>query len=282
MSGKYKYTDQTKLVFIVSMVVLVTGAIVVVGPFLWMLLTSLKTYEESTSINPFVIIPGKIRFDAYITITNFYNYGRLYFNTITLIILRIFCGVVTSCMAGYAFGRLNFFGKPFFFALVLVQMMVPGQIFVLPQYLMIVKLKALNTMFALLFPGLITTFGTFLMRQAFKSLPSSIEESAKVDGANPLQIFTFIMLPMVNSGMVALGIFTALFAYKELLWPLVVNTANYAMPLSSALAKLQGQSITYFPDLMAAATLGSIPMIVIYIIFQKRFIQGIATTGLKL
>jgi multiple sugar transport system permease protein len=87
---------------------------------------------------------------------------------------------------------------------------------------------------------------------------------------------------MITSGMVALGIFTALFAYKELMWPLIVNTANEAMPLSSALAKLQGQAITYFPELMAAATLASIPMIVIYLIFQKRFIEGIATTGLKL
>ena len=264
------------------MLLLIVGAITVAVPFLWMLLTSLKTYEESTSLNPYVIFPEKIRFDAYITVTNTYNYGRLYFNTITLIVLRIFCGIVTSCMAGYAFGRLNFFGKPFFFSLILVQMMVPGQIFVLPQYLMIVKLKMLNTMFALLFPGFITTFGTFLMRQFFKTLPSSLDESARMDGANPIQIFTFIMLPMVNSGMVALGIFTALFAYKELLWPLVVNTANYAMPLSSALAKLQGQAITYFPDLMAAATLASIPMIAIYIIFQRKFIQGIATTGLKL
>jgi len=275
-------SDQSNLTFAVSMLLLIVGAITVAVPFLWMLLTSLKTYEESTSLNPYVIFPEKIRFDAYITVTNTYNYGRLYFNTITLIVLRIFCGIVTSCMAGYAFGRLNFFGKPFFFSLILVQMMVPGQIFVLPQYLMIVKLKMLNTMFALLFPGFITTFGTFLMRQFFKTLPSSLDESARMDGANPIQIFTFIMLPMVNSGMVALGIFTALFAYKELLWPLVVNTANYAMPLSSALAKLQGQAITYFPDLMAAATLASIPMIAIYIIFQRKFIQGIATTGLKL
>jgi multiple sugar transport system permease protein len=264
------------------MTILVIGAVVVAVPFLWMLLTSIKTYEESTSINPYVIIPPKIRLDAYYTVTNTYNFRRLYFNTITLIILRVICGIVTSCMAGYALGRLKFLGKSFIFSLVLVQMMVPGQIFVLPQYLMIVKLKALNTMFALLFPGLITTFGAFLMRQFFKSLPLSLDESAKMDSANPFQIFIFILMPMVKSGMVALGIFTALFAYKELLWPLVVNTANYAMPLSSALAKLQGQAITYFPDLMAAATLASIPMVIIYIIFQKRFIQGIATTGLKL
>ena len=280
MGGK-KIFDQTKPVFIISMILLIIGAVVVAVPFLWMLLTSFKTYEESTSINPYIIFPEKIRFNAYLTVTNTYNFGRLYFNTITLIVLRIFFGVLTSCMAGYAFARLKFLGKSFFFSLVLIQMMVPGQIFVLPQYLMIVKLKALNTMFALLFPGFITTFGTFLMRQFFKSLPSSLDESAKIDGANPLQIFSFIMIPLVNSGMVALGIFTALFAYKELLWPLVVNTANYAMPLSSALAKLQGQSITYFPDLMAAATLASIPMIIVYIIFQKWFIQGIATTGLK-
>jgi multiple sugar transport system permease protein len=114
------------------------------------------------------------------------------------------------------------------------------------------------------------------------SLPDSLEESARIDGANPLQIFVRIMLPMINSGLVALGIFTALFSFKELMWPLIVNTTNESMPLSSALAKLQGQAITYYPDLMAAATLASIPMIVIYIIFQKRFIQGVATTGLKL
>lgn len=264
------------------MILLIAGAVIVAIPFLWMLLTSFKTYAESTSINPVVIFPEKIRADAYKTVTNTYNFGRLYFNTLLFIALRVLCAVVSASMAAYALGRLKFFGKNFIFALVLVQLMVPFQIFVIPQYLMVVKLRALNTVFALVFPGLITAFGTFLLRQFIMGLPGSLDESARIDGANPLQIFARIILPMINSGMVALGIFTALFAYKELLWPLIVNTTNDAMPLSSALAKLQGQAITYFPELMAAATIASIPMIIIYLIFQKRFIQGIATTGLKL
>ena len=271
-----------KLTSVISMSLLIIGTVVVAIPFLWMLLTSVKTYVESTSINPVVIFPEKIRFDAYRTVTNTYNFGRLYYNTITLIALRVLCAVVSASMAAYALGRLNFFGKNFIFTLVLIQIMVPSQIFILPQYLMVVKLKALNTMFALLFPGLVTTFGTFLLRQFVMTLPGSLDESARMDGANPFQIYTRIILPMINSGLVALGIFTALFAFKDLMWPLIVNTRNDAMPLSSALAKLQGQAITYYPELMAAATLASIPMIVIYIIFQKRFIQGVATTGLKL
>ena len=276
-----KINSQNVTIF-VSMILLIIGTIVVAVPFIWMFLTSFKTYTESTSINPVVIFPEKIRFDAYATVTNTYNFGRLYINTLSLIALRIIFALVTASMAGFALGRLKFFGKSLFFSLVLVQLMVPSQIFVIPQYLMVVKLKVLNTVFALVFPGLITTFGTFLLRQFFMALPSSLEESAKIDGANPFKIYFHIMMPMVNSGLVALGIFTALFAYKELLWPLVVNTTTEAMPLSSALAKLSGQAITYYPQLMAAATLASIPMIVIYIIFQRRFIQGIATAGLKL
>jgi multiple sugar transport system permease protein len=251
-------------------------------PFVWMLFTAFKTYAESTSINPFIIFPTKIRFEAFFTVIRTYNFGRLYFNTLALIAGRITFAVLTASMAGYALGRLKFFGRSVCFSLILAQMMVPSQIFVIPQYLMVVKLGALNTIFALLFPGLVTAFGTFLLRQHFMALPSSLEESAQMDGANPFQIFISIMLPMITSGMIALGIFTALFAYKELMWPLIVNTANEAMPLSSALAKLQGQAITYYPELMAAATLASIPMIVIYLLFQKRFIEGIATTGLKL
>jgi len=265
----------------VFITLLVLGTITVLVPFLWMVLTSFKTFDESISINPIVIFPERFRLDAYITVTRFFNFWRLYFNTLALIALRILIAGTTAAMAAYALGRLKFFGKTLFFTLILIQLMVPSQIFVIPQYLMVVRMGALNTIFALVFPGLITTFGTFLLRQFFISLPSSMEESAKIDGANPLQIFIWIMLPMVNSGLVAVAIFTALFAFRELLWPLIVVTNIDVMPLSSALARLQGQSVTFFPDLMAAATLATIPMIVIYLLFQKRFIQGMATSGLK-
>ena len=261
---------------------LLIGTISVFVPFAWMILTSFKTFGESISINPVVIFPERIRWDAYVTVTNLFNFWRLYFNTISFMVLRIIiAALITAPMAAYALARLKFYGKSLFFALILVQLMVPSQIFVIPQYLMVLRLGALNTMFALVFPGLITTFGTFLLRQFFMSIPASIEESAKIDGANPLQIYFKVMLPMVKSGLVAVSIFTALFAFRELLWPLVVITNVNQMPLSAALARLQGQAMTFFPDIMAAATLASIPMVAVYVMFQRWFIQGIATSGLK-
>lgn len=140
----------------------------------------------------------------------------------------------------------------------------------------------LNTNFALVFPGLVTAFGTFLLRQAYMGLPKDLEEAATLDGCNIGQTFLFVMAPLTKSSMVALGIFTALFAYKDLMWPLVVNTEQNTMPLSAALAKLQGQFASNYPELMAASLLACIPMIVIYIIFQKQFVEGIATSGGKL
>jgi len=135
-------------------------------------------------------------------------------------------------------------------------------------------------MFSLLFPGFVSAFGTFLMRQSYKSLPRDLEEASILDGCNHGQTFLFVMAPLVKSAMVALGIFTAIFAYLELLWPLIAQ--HRVMPLSGALAMMQGQHFTHFPRLMAAALMATLPMIVIYLIFQKQFVEGIATTGTKL
>lgn len=210
------------------------------------------------------------------------NFLRLYWNTIALIFWRVFFSLLTATMAGYAFARLNFKGKNIAFTLVLVQMMIPSQIFIIPQYQIVSKLGLLNTTFALVFPGIVTAFGTFLLRQAFMGLPKELEEAARLDGCNIGQTFLHVMLPLVKSSLVALGIFTALFAFKDLMWPLIVNTEQNTMPLAAALAKLQGQFATNYPELMAASVLACIPMVIIYIIFQKQFIQGIATSGGKL
>lgn len=192
------------------------------------------------------------------------------------------CAVVFSAMASYAFARLSFPGKNFFFSLVLFQMMVPTQIFIIPQYLMIDALHMRNTIFALVFPGLVSAFGTFLLRQFFLGLPKELEEAAKIDGYNIGQTFLFIMMPLVKAGLVALAIFTALFGFKDLLWPLIVNTKQEMTTLSAALAKLQGAYAVHYPRLMAAAVIAVIPMLAIYAVFQKQFIKGIATSGGKL
>lgn len=267
---------------IIIYIIIIFGAIVMIIPFIWMILTSFKSTSEATQMNPFVIIPTIWRAEAFTSVLSKMNFIKLYWNTIILIVGRIICAVLTSTMAGYAFARLEFKGRDLAFSLVLFQMMIPSQIFIIPQYLIISRIGMLNTHFSLLFPGLVTAFGTFLMRQAYKSLPKDLEEAARLDGCNIGQTFLYVMAPLAKSSMVALGIFTALFAYKDLMWPLVVNTEQSTMPLSSALAKLQGQFASNYPELMGASLLASIPMIIIYIIFQRQFVEGIATSGGKL
>lgn len=261
-------------------VILILISITMLVPFIWMILTAFKTLSESTSVNPFVIFPSEWITDNFSKVIKNMDFPMLYLNTILLIVGRVVAAVLTATLAGYAFARLNFRGKNFMFSLVLFQMMVPGQIFIIPQYLMVSQLGALNTIFALVFPGLVTAFGTFLLRQAYMGLPRDLEEAARLDGCNIPQTFLYIMAPLTRSSMVALGIFTAVFAYKDLMWPLICN--KDVMPLSAALAKMQGQYASNYPQLMAASLLACIPMIVLYLIFQKQFIEGIATSGGKL
>lgn len=261
-------------------IILLLVSVTMLVPFVWMMLTAFKTSTEATSVNPFVIFPSVWRGDNFQTVINNMDFMQLYVNTILMIAGRVIAAVLTATMAGYAFARLEFRGKNLMFSLVLFQMMVPGQIFIIPQYLMVSKLGMLNTVFALVFPGLVTAFGTFLLRQAYLGLPKDLEEAARLDGCNIGQTFLYIMAPLTRSGMIALGIFTAVFAYKDLMWPLICN--KDVMPLSAALAKMQGQYTNNYPQLMAASLLACIPMIVIYLIFQKQFIEGIATSGGKL
>lgn len=261
---------------------LIFVSITMLVPFLWMILTSFKTVTETTSVDPFVIFPKEWRTESFQAVIHNMNFLLLYKNTILMLFFRVLCAIITATTAGYAFARLNFRGKNFAFSLVLFQMMVPSQIFIIPQYLMLSKIHMLNTIFALVFPGLVTAFGTFLLRQAFMSLPKDLEEAARLDGCNIGQTFLYVMLPLTRSGMVALGIFTTLFGFKDLMWPLIVNTDKNKLVLSSALAKMQGQYATNFPELMAASLIACIPMIIIFIVFQKQFIEGIATSGGKL
>ena len=271
-----------KISTIVIHIVLVLISITMMVPFLWMILTSFKSVTEATAINPFVIFPKLWRTEAFAAVLNNMNFLMLYKNTCLLILFRVLCAVLTATMAGYAFARLHFKGRNFCFSLVLFQMMVPVQIFIIPQYLMISKMGMLNTIFALVFPGMVTAFGTFLLRQGYMGLPNDLEEAARLDGCNIGQTFLYIMAPLTRSGMVALGIFTAVFAFKDLMWPMIVNTDKDMLVLSSALAKMQGQYVAKFPELMAASLIACVPMIIIYVIFQKQFIEGIATSGGKL
>lgn len=271
-----------KIRTVIVHVILIIASITMLVPFLWMILTAFKTTTEATQVNPFVIFPSSWKFDSFSTVWTSYNFFYLYKNTLLMIFWRVVCAVLTATMAGYAFGRLNFPGKNFLFSLVLVQMMIPAQIFIIPQYIMVSNMKMMNTMFALVFPGVVTAFGTFLLRQGYQSLPKDLEEAAVIDGCNIGQKFLLIMAPLTRSAMVSLGIFTAVFAFKDLMWPMIVCSNVQSTTLSAGLAKMQGQFGNNYPQLMAAAVMACLPMIVIYLIFQKQFIEGIATSGGKL
>lgn len=265
---------------VLTYVALVIGAVVMIFPFIWMLLTAFKTNAEVMQIPP-TILPSDWNLDSFAKATDLLPFGKLYINTILMIAVRVVCAVVFCSMAGYAFAKLDFRGKNFLFTLVIVQQMIPGQIFIIPQYQMIAKLGATNSLFALVFPGIVSAFGTFFLRQAYMGIPDEVGEAAYLDGCNRWQTFVKVMFPLTKSSIAALSVFTAVFAYTDLMWPLIVNTDINATTLSAGLSSLNGQFSTNYPVLMAGSLLAMLPMVVLYLIFQKQFIEGVAMTGGK-
>ena len=269
-----------KRMTVLTYIALILGAIIMVFPFLWMILTSFKTVAESNAVPP-VIFPRTFRWDNFQEAAASLPFLKLYLNTGLMILFRVICAVAFSSMAGYAFAMLEFRGKKLLFGIVLVQMSLPSQIFIIPQYQMVVKMGLANTIFALVFPGLVSAFGVFFLRQTYMGIPKEIGEAAYLDGCNQWQTFYKVMFPLTGTSVAALTIFTAVFAYSDLMWPLVVNSDLNMMTLSSGLATLRGQFSTNFPILMAGSLLAMLPMVILYLIFQKQFIEGIASTGGK-
>ena len=197
--------------------VLLLGCVITLAPFLWMVLTAMKTQVEAVSIPP-SILPKHWDISSFL---------------------------------------------------------------ILPQYLTIQKMGLLNTLRAIFLPNLFSAFGTFLMRQFFMAIPQELEDAACIDGCSHGRIFLQVMLPLVKPGLVSLGVLTLRFAWNNLMWPMIVNTSPEKMTLAAGLSYLQGQYLTDYPSIMAGALLSIIPLIIIYAIFQKQFIEGIALTGIK-
>lgn len=250
------------------------------APFVWMLLTSLKTLAEAVHVPP-TILPEEYKWSNYSEVLKTIPFLQFFFNTVIMTFGRTVGHLVFSTLAAYAFARINFPGRNFWFVVVLSLLMIPQQVVLIPQYLIMRDFGWLNSMYALIVPGLFTAFGTFLMRQFFLTLPKDLEESGKLDGANHFQIFWHIMLPLVKSALIALTIFTILWSWNDLLWPLIVINSPEKMVLSTGIASLQGEHVTDYPLLMAGTTLAVWPMILIFFFLQRYFIEGIALTGSK-
>ena len=245
-----------------------------------MVLTSFKATGEAMQIPP-TIFPKQFLIDAYTQIISSLPFGQVYLNTFISTVVTTIAQLIFCAMAGYAFARIDFPFKNVIFIILLSVLMVPGQIFLIPQYLIVQKMNLLDSIPALFIPNLFSAFGTFLLRQFFMSLPKELEEAALLDGCNRFQIFGKIMLPLVKPGLVSLAIFTAKFAWNDFMWPLIVNTSTKKLTLGPALSTLQGQYITQYPMQMAGAVMAVIPIIVLFFIFQKQFIEGVAQSGIK-
>lgn len=260
--------------------ILILGAVIMVFPFIWQTLTAFKTFQDSVQVPP-VVIPDPWVFTNFGEVFDSMPFAQMFANSVLLTIGRTVGQVLLCTMAGYAFARIPFPGRNAVFVAFLSVLMVPSQLYLLPQYEIIQSLGWLNTLQALIVPGIFSAFGTFLMRQFFMSMPAELEEAARIDGANPWQTFWRIMVPLAKPGIIALTVFTVLWSWNDLLWPLVVTTDPEKMPLSVGLAQLVGLHGTDYPVLMAGALLATLPMLVTFMILQKQFIQGIAFSGSK-
>ena len=261
-------------------IVLIGGVGITVFPFIWMILTSFKSQIESIKI-PITIFPKEWLIKNYFAVFKAIPFGRMYLNTIINAVVIVSVQLLFCSMAAYAFARLKFPGKNVIFTILLSVLMIPSSFFILPQYQIIQGLGLLNSLPALFLPNLFSIFGTFLLRQFFKSLPDSLEDAARIDGCNRFMIYYKIMLPLVKSGLVALGILTLRFAWNDLMWPLIVNTSEQKMTLAAGLSSLQGQYVTDYPLMMAGAVMSVAPLLILFAIFQEQFIEGIALSGVK-
>ncbi|WP_305787567.1 carbohydrate ABC transporter permease [Symbioplanes lichenis] len=259
--------------------VLIVASVLMVTPFVWQIVTSLKTLSSATSVPPTLLPEG--HWANYGRVFDLLPFGTQFLNTLITALARTVGQVFLCSMAAYAFARLRFPGRNFLFGLFLSVLMVPPQLFIIPQYEIMSDLGWLNSLPALIVPGLFSAFGVFLLRQFFLGLPVELEEAARIDGANPWRIYWSIVLPLARPGMVALAVLVLLWSWNDLFWPLVVNTDPDKMTLAAGLASLQGQYQTDYPVLMAGSLLASVPVIAVFVFLQRQFIQGIAQTGIK-
>ena len=263
-------------------ILLVIMAVIMLVPFVWMILTALKTNQEAISVSPFYIFPHNgWHWETFGEVWKSYNFVLLYKNTLLMIFFRVVFACLTATMAGYAFGRLNFPGKKFLFSLVLIQMMIPSTIFIIPQYLMVSKLGWLNTCAGLVFPGMVTAFGTYLLKTGYQGLPKDLEEAAGIDGCNIGQRFLRIMMPLTKAALVSLMVLSIVSCWNEYLSPLIflVNTKLYTV--SQTIRWYMLDDLQRYELVMATATSAIVPILILFIACQKSFVEGIATSGVK-
>jgi len=262
-------------------VVMAAGLFLVIIPFLWMVISSFKTEGEVMAVPPtwWPQTPTTENYDQLFTRLDFPTY---FFNSAIVAGVTAAGNMVFCSMLGYALAKLAFPGKKIVFALVLGTLMVPGVVTFIPLFVLTTNIGLTNTLPGMFLPFLAGPFGVFLMRQYVLGLPDELIQAARVDGASELRIFFSIILPLCGPAVATLGILTFLTSWNNFLWPLVVATdeSKFTLPVALALFAV-GQNATKYGLLLAGSVVVVLPMLIVFLVLQRRIIQGVAMTGIK-
>lgn len=259
--------------------VVAVGAAVMMFPFLWTVITSI-TPSGSLAAGPSLVVKDPT-LAAYTTLFERLPMARIVLNSALVAVASTALQLVTGSMAGYAFARLEFGGKPVVFALYLATMMIPLQVLVVPLFIQFRDWSLHDTMFALIAPTAASAFGVFLLRQAIQSVPRELDEAATIDGAGHLRIFTQVIIPLIRPALATVGIFAFMASWNSFLWPLVIIRSPEFQTLPIGLAALHGQFTTAWDIVMAGSVVSIVPIALVYLFAQRHIIAGVAHTGLK-
>jgi multiple sugar transport system permease protein len=256
------------------------GSIFFVAPFAWMLLSAFKLPQEVIRYPP-VWIPSQPSMRSIIYVWEKMNFARSFGNSVFISVTVTMFVLFTSAITGYVLAKYDFRGRNVIFVGILATMMIPWPVTLIPNYQLMVWFKMLNTYWALIVPSLYSAFGIFLMRQFMHSIPNELIDAGRIDGASEPRIFAQIVLPLLKPALAALAIFVFQWNWDNFIWPLIVlnNQRLYTLPV--ALGTFQSDNVTDYASIMAGASITVIPMVFVYLLFQRYFVAGIAMTGLK-
>lgn len=266
---------------IITYILLIMLLIVSVGPFLWLVSTSLKSPEENIFSNPPKFLPQKATLENLQYVLTKIPFGTYFFNSTLIAVITVVLNIVLSIMAAYPLERMEFKGKKAIFLSVLSTMMIPFQVTMIPIYVTVVNFKMKDTFTGVIVPFAVGAFGIFLIRQAFRSVPRSLDEAAYIDGCNTWQILWKVLVPLIMPSIATLAIFTFVNSWSNFLWPLLVLSDKKMFTLPLGLIDLQGTFTTNWRLVAAGAVLSTAPIIIFFAATQKYFIEGVADGGVK-
>ena len=271
---------QLKLQKILFYGLLLLMTMIYIGPFLFSLSISLNA-EQDVFNWPIKLIPDKWTLGNYQRVWRDLPFGQWLFNSVFITLIQTVTNVFFASLAGFAFARLEFPGKNILFAVLLGSLMIPGIILLVPKFIILNEFRLINTYAGLTLPGLVTVVNIFLMKQFFETIPKDLEEAALIDGCSYFRIFWQIFLPVSKPALAAVAIYTFQGSWNEFMWPVIVTTTSEMFTLPVGMAFLKNEFSVQWPLLMAGTILISLPTLLIFLIFQRYFVQGVASAGLK-